>query len=237
MDSYPESYRPKDIFREHLVFALKYQALHLEFLARLFALPQIRVELEDWIVEEPTGRYARHACFLYEWLISTPVDLRAQVSGNHVDFLDPAEHVTGEPVNCQRWRVRDNLPGSSDFCPLVRRTEAVAAIEALDIAALLTQLEEECGIELVQRSAVWLTIRESRASYLIEHEHEADDRVRRFAAVIEQECVRETQPLSAERLLRFQRGILGVSSTSRRNIFAKLSSWRIKSQYFSWSLV
>jgi hypothetical protein len=212
MDSYPEPYRPKDIFRDHLVFALKYQALHLEFLARLFALPQIRVDLEDWIVEEPTGRYARRACFLYEWLISTPLDLRAKVSGNYVDFLDPAEYVAGEPVNCPRWRVRDNLPGSPDFCPLVRRTEAVAAIEALDIAALLTQLEAECGAELIQRSAVWLTIRESRASYLIEHEHEADDRVRRFAAVIEQECGRETQPLSAERLLRLQRGILGANA-------------------------
>ncbi len=115
----------------------------------MFALPQIRVELEDWIVEEPTGRYARRACFLYEWLISTPLDLRAKVSGNYVDFLDPAEQLTGEPVNCPRWRVRDNLPGSPDFCPLVRRTEAVAAIEALDIAALLTQLEAECGTELV----------------------------------------------------------------------------------------
>ncbi len=212
MDSYPEAYRPKDVFRDHLVFALKYQALHLEFLARLFALPQIRFELERWIVEEPTGRYARRACFLYEWLLPTPLDLRARVSGNYVDFLDAATYVTGEPINCPRWRVRDNLPGPANFCPIVRRTEAVIALERLDIAALLTQLEAECGAELVQRSAVWLTIRESRASYLIEHEHEADDRVRRFAAVIEQECGRERQPLAAERLLRLQRGILGSNA-------------------------
>ncbi len=212
IDSYPEAYRPKNVFREHLVFALKYQALHLEFLARLFALPQIRAELEDWIVDEPTGRYARRACFLYEWLLSKPLDLRAKVSGNYVDFLDAEEYVTGESINCPRWRVRDNLPGAPEFCPLVRRTEAVAAVEALDITALLKQLEVECGAELVQRSAVWLTIRESRASYIIEHEGEADDRVRRFAAVIEQECGRETQPLSAQRLLRLQRGILGSNA-------------------------
>ena len=45
---------------EHLLFALKHEGIHLEFLARLFAqLPAD--ELDRWIASEPTGQYARRA--------------------------------------------------------------------------------------------------------------------------------------------------------------------------------
>lgn len=75
-----------------------------------------------------------------------------------------------------RWRVRDNLPGKREYCPLVRRDAQIKAAEQYDIAGKLALLEADFGIDLIQRSTVWLTIKESRASFLIEHEQNQEDR-------------------------------------------------------------
>src|SRR5258708_18590296 len=145
---YPEAYRPADTVSDHLTFALKYEGVHLEFLARLYSLPEVRRELEHWIAQEPTGAYARRACFLYEWLIE-PLDAPSLTRGNYVDALDPDRFVVGKAVNNPRWRVRDNLPGNRDFCPVIRRTDAVRRAEIYDLAGRLATLEDDYGIDLI----------------------------------------------------------------------------------------
>ncbi|MDD5036138.1 MAG: Fic family protein [Methylococcaceae bacterium] len=209
LEIYPESYRPESTLAEHLTFAFKYEGIHLEFLARLFALNEVRQKLEKWISLWPTGAFARRACFFYEWLMLNRLDFPGVTQGNYVDALDPGKYVTGRPVNNRRWRVRDNLPGSRDFCPLIRRVEAVKAAEQYDVAAKLAALETDYGLDLIQRSTVWLTIKESRASFLIEHEQTLEDRIRRFAAVMESECGKHKNPFAPETLGALQRGILG----------------------------
>ncbi|MFX8696510.1 cell filamentation protein Fic, partial [Acinetobacter baumannii] len=63
--------------------------------------------------------------------------------------------------------------------------------------------------DLILRSTVWLTVKESRASFMIEREQDKEDRIRRFAAVMENECGRHDNPLTPETLSLLQRGILG----------------------------
>jgi hypothetical protein len=215
LEVYPESYRPDSTLSGHFTFAFKYEGIHLEFLARLFRLPEVKQGLEQWIAREPTGAFARRACFFYEWLMPDLLDfLPGAARGNYVDALNPDEYVTGRAPpsiksNNPRWRVRDNLPGNRDFCPLIRRVEAVKAAEQYDVAAKLAALEADYGLDLIQRSTVWLTIKESRASFLIEHEQTLEDRIRRFAAVMESECGKHKNPFAPETLGALQRGILG----------------------------
>ncbi|MBI3146199.1 MAG: Fic family protein [Pseudogulbenkiania sp.] len=209
---YPEAYRPGANLSEHLAFAFKYEGVHLEFLARLYRLPSVRAGLEQWIAREPTGAYSRRACFLYEWLMPEPLAALGVTQGNYVEALDPDEFVVGASVNNPRWRVRDNLPGSRDYCPVIRRIDAVKAAEQYDLAAKLAALETDYGIDLVMRSTVWLTAKESRASFLIECEQDKEDRIRRFAAVMESECGRHDNPFAPETLDILQRGILGDSA-------------------------
>jgi len=209
---YTETYRPGSMLSEHLAFAFKYEGVHLEFLVRLYRLPNIRNELEQWIAREPTGAYSRRACFLYEWLMPEALAAPGVTQGNYVDALNPDEFVVGASINNQRWRVRDNLPGNRDYCPVIRRVDAVKAAEHYDLAARLADLEADYGIDLVMRSAVWLTVKESRASFLIEHEQDKEDRVRRFAAVMERECGQHDNPFTLETLATLQRGILGDSA-------------------------
>lgn len=209
---YPEPYRPSPTLPDNLTFAFRHEGIHLEFLARLYAIPAVRGELDAWVQREPTGAYARRACFFYEWLMPERLNAPDTVRGNYVEALNPAEFVVGAVVNNARWRVRDNLPGNRDFCPVIRRVEAVQRAETYDFASPLADLEADYGIDLILRSAVWLTVKESRASFLIEREQDDEDRIRRFAAVMESECGRHADPFDAATLDVLQRGILGRSA-------------------------
>lgn len=210
--TYPAFARPEPTVIGHLRFGLKHELVNLEFLARLFHVIDARM-LEAWIRAEPTGAYARRAGFLFEWLTGRRLDVPDTLAGNYVDALDPDQYlVAPRPAKVQRWRVRDNLPGTRDFCPTVRRTDAVRAIERYDCAAALEALESEFGSDVVMRSAVWLTIKESRASFAIEQEEKQVDRVKRFAAVMETRCGQSADPLSLSALNDLQADILGTAT-------------------------
>ncbi|VVO71540.1 hypothetical protein PS838_01318 [Pseudomonas fluorescens] len=209
---YPEVYRPKPNMSDHLAFALRYEGVHLEFLARLYALETVKEALEEWITREPVGIFARRACFLYEWLMPDELSVAPTRTGNYVDALNPKDYLVGTAVNNPRWRVRNNLPGNRAFCPMIRRNEAVRNAERYDIASKLGELESDFGIDLIMRSTVWLTVKESRASFLIEHEQDEEDRIRRFANVMETECGTHSDPLEPDTLEGLQREILGKTA-------------------------
>lgn len=212
-EHYVAAARPDNTLAGHLTFALRHEGIHLEFLSRLFARTGPG-ELEAWIAQEPTGQYARRAGFFYEWLTRTQLDFPGVAAGNYVNALDEDEFLTaGSPVNNPRWRVRDNLPGTPDYCPMVSRTARVQEAEQYDCAQSLQQLERDFGTDLLMRSAVWLTIKESRASFAIEHEERHVDRIERFAAVMERRCGVYDSPLLEASLTELQADILGERAT------------------------
>jgi hypothetical protein len=211
-ETYPPAFMPAPSIGEHLKFALKYEVLHLEFLARLFQVAGPD-PIEAWIRFEPSGAYARRVGFLYEWLTGLRLAVDDTPSGNYVDALD-AEHylVAGKGTNVPRWRVRDNMPGTREFCPIVYRSQGVQASATYDCAKALRDLEVVFGADILLRSAVWLTIKESRASFAIEHEEKKVDRVRRFATVMETRCGIGGDPLQQSTLEVLQKEILGAAT-------------------------
>lgn len=211
-ETYPHSFQPAASIAEHLKFALKYEVLHLEFLARVFKAAGPG-PFEEWIRHEPSGTYARRIGFLYEWLTGLRLDVPDTPSGNYVDALDPGAYlVAGKSTNVPRWRVRDNMPGTRDFCPVVYRSPAVSAIADYDCANALRDLEVVFGADVLLRSAMWLTIKESRASFAIEHEEKKVDCVRRFAAVMETRCGSGGDPFEPSTLESLQKEILGPAT-------------------------
>ena len=211
-NSYLESARPKPTLSDHLAFALKREGVHLEFLARLFqVVPQ--TQIEEWINREPTGQYARRTGFLYEWLTGRNLDFPGVPVGNYVDAIVETDYVTRtEPINVPRWRVRNNLPGSREYCPTVRRTEPLRKLEDFALAPKLHELESEFGTDILLRSAVWLTVRESRASFQIEREESETDRIKRFASVLERRLGEGADPLDSDFLSVIQGEILGTKA-------------------------
>lgn len=212
--SFPPSYRIEPTLDAHLTFAFKREALHLEFLARLFQAIDA-ADLVNWITAEPTSQYARKACFFYEWLTGRSLDHPGLNRGNYVDAINGDQYLTcTQPTRNTRWRVLDNLPGTPDFCPMVRLTPTLNALIDYDPGAALDQLGVEYGEDTLIRSAVWLTIKESKSSFAIEHEQQQVDRIQRFAAVMELRCGNGKPPLAPQQLTDLQSAILGPKALS-----------------------
>jgi hypothetical protein len=204
-----ESLRPESSLPGHLAFALKHEGVHLETLSRLFAVAPAQ-QIEAWVRSAPTGQYTRRAGFLYERLTGRPLDVPDTTSGSYIPAVDPKRQLTATiRVNNTRWRVRDNLLGGSGFSPQVFLTPDTMRALAFNVREHIDKLEEQFSAELLLRSAVWLTIKESRASFAIEHEEDRRDRVQRFAAVMEQRTGRSADPLERTELEALQREILG----------------------------
>ena len=70
----------------------------------------------------------------------------------------------------------------------------------------------EFGADLLRRSAVWLPVKESRASFASEHEEQQRDRIQRFAAVMEERCGAGTDPLEIQALTDLQQAMLGLAT-------------------------
>lgn len=212
LEYYTEAMRPQGSLGAHLTFALKHEGVALEFLARLFGVIPGEA-LAQWIRSEPTGQYARRAGFFYEWLTGNTLNVEG-IGGNYREALDPEVYVTAtaEARRNRRWRITDNLPGTPNFCPLVRRTALLQEASQYAIAERLAAMEVEFGPDIISRSAVWLTIKESRASFVIEHEGQHQDRIRRFASAMEQYCGRLESPLDEGALSEFQSAILGTTT-------------------------
>ncbi|MBN2979140.1 Fic family protein [Pseudomonas lactucae] len=206
---YPASYQPADDFAGHFEFGLKYEDLHLEFFARLFSVIGPK-PVEAWCRQAPFGQYARRTGFLYEWLTGKHLDVPDVTNGGYVDAVSAQHYLTRvEPLRVRRWRINDNLPGVPAFCPLVRRTESVQEALQFDLGLALRELNQTFGTDILMRTASWLTLKESRSSFLIEREADKADRIQRFAHVIAQHCGHIEDPLSNDSLHTLQAGILG----------------------------
>ncbi len=210
-ETFVAAMRPAPTWRGHLTFHLKHEVPHLELLARLFEQLDDG-DVADWITAEPTGQYARRAGFLYEFLKGRQLDIRVAVGGAYVDAIDSRQVVAASPgreVPDRRWRVRNNLPGTRAYCPLIRKTPEVLRAMGLDVPALLQDLAIEFGEEMLLRSAVWMTLRESKSSFTIEGEGDQTDRIQRFAEVLARRAGRGNCPLEETALASLQAEILG----------------------------
>ncbi len=198
-------YRPQDTIAAHIEFALRHQGVDLAVLNLLFQnLPP--AEIEDWVRSEPTGQYARRTWFLYEWLLGRRLELPDAGRAPYAAVLDPEQHyaIAGETVT--RQRVRNNLPGTLGFCPLVRRTATLDALLGDDLALNARTVVRRTAPDLMARAAAFLLLQDSKASYVIEGERPPQDRIQRWGQAIGEAG---QTPLTQELLLRLQRVVIG----------------------------
>ncbi len=217
-ETYVESMRPESNLRGHLTFHLKHEIPHLELLSRLFqkADPQT---LAAWINAEPSGQYARRTGFLYEFLTGLELPISTDIGGAYIDAIDDQRMVAaskGWAIPNRRWRVRDNMPGSPAFCPVIRKTAGSLKAMAVDVTALIHELADEFGEALLMRSAVWMTLRESKSSFAIEGEADQSDRIQRFASVLSSRIGQGALPLDQTSLAELQTAILGQRTTLQK---------------------
>jgi hypothetical protein len=151
---------PEPTLEGHLTFALKYEGLDLAVLKRLFVAlePPAIVTL---VRAKPTGSYARRVWFVYEWLTGRTLDLPPVDKGSYVLALDPEQQWGIEGENSPRHRVRNNLPGTPEFCPLVFRTDALDQFASLNLAERARAIAAQVPRDLLARTAAFLLLKDS----------------------------------------------------------------------------
>lgn len=208
---YTRAYEPAPTMVGHLTFALKYEGVNLDFLARVFQHegPDF---LRNWLSQEPTSAYARRAGFFFEWLTGRKIEGIEDAGGNYVDAIDQDRYLTCTVAEKnRRWRVNDNLPGTPAFCPMIERGKYLR--DAASLHAEIQALSDDFGEETLLRAVNWLTVKESRASFTIESEGKEEDRIHRFARAMVTHCGQIDEPLSDASLAVLQNAIMGTVTT------------------------
>lgn len=196
---------PSPDLEGHLTFAFKYEGLDLAVLNRLFRAAGAAA-IVDLVRAKRTGTYARRIWFLYEWLTGTRLDLPDLTMGTYVPVVDPEQQYAVEGSLSPRHRVRDNLPGTPQFCPLVFRTRALEEFGALDLVRRAQTVVDEVPRDLLSRTAAFLLLKNSRSSYAIEGERPPQDRIQRWGCAIGGAGKR---PIDLEEFLRLQSIVIG----------------------------
>lgn len=182
--TYPLSYWPGARDGDHLEFALKYDGLNLASLSIIFEVIDT-VSLRNWIASKPTGKYARKIWFLFEYLTGDKLPLPDLTQGNYIDLLEKKLYFTVRwHPPAQRQRINNNLPGTPEFCPTVRRTEKLMEMERIDIAQRCREIVTAYPPELLKRALSYLYGKETRASFEIEHIKPDSSRTERFIALL-----------------------------------------------------
>lgn len=202
---YTPRHEPADTLYGHLVFALKYEALNLLLFKKLFQHIE-RVTIEGWIKSEPLSQYTRRIWFLYEWLIQSKLDISDLKEGNYVPLLDEKiQYALNPGVNSPRHRIRNNLPGTVNFCPLIRKTEKLDSYITEDLPKKTNKSIKGIHKDILLRTSAFLLLKDSKASFTIEGETPTQNRAIRWGKAIGQAGSFE---LSIKELLRLQQIVI-----------------------------
>jgi len=201
---YTPRHRPDDTLLGHLTFALKYEGLDLGILSALFrsVAPE---EITEIVQNEPTGSYSRRIWFLYEWLTDVELPLEDATRGNFVELVSEKLQYPGPARDSRRHRVRNNLPGTKAFCPLIRRTARLDEFIGQNLSAVAAEHTGKTHGDLLSRAAAFLLLKDSKASYSIEGESPPHNRLERWGRMIGQAGQRK---LSIEELELLQEAVI-----------------------------
>lgn len=207
-------YQPDDALEGHLQFALRYEGVNLQVLALLFDparghAAEAQEALAGWLQASPGSRYARRACFLYEWLTQSQLPIEDPVSerDSYIPVLDTQQQFARDPgERCPRFRVIDNLPGTPAFCPLVRKSDYLQQMVAKNLRGLTGETLAGYDEALLRRAASWLYLKETQSSFELEREKPSATKAQRFADLLSETDT--GKPLTEERLLELQHAVL-----------------------------
>jgi len=204
---YTPRHMPDATLEGHLVFALKYEGLDLAVLKRFFEAVSPEI-IENIVKAKPTSSYARRLWFLYEWLLNRKLSLLDAKTGTYAEVVDTTQQWAISGVTSTRHRVRNNLPGTRDFCPLVFRTPIIEQSMKANLSERARQTVSKLSADILARTAAFLLLKDSKSSYAIEGEAPPQNRIQRWGRAIGEAGRR---PLDLDELLRLQRIVIGDS--------------------------
>lgn len=123
--------------------------------------------------------------------------------GNYIDLVDSKIQyaVTNGTEVMKRHRIRNNLPGTRAYCPMIRKTERLEQFVALELSGRIRHIISAIHPDVMTRTAAYLLLKDSKASYAIEGERPPQNRAQRWGRAIGQAG---QSPITAGELHRLQ---------------------------------
>ena len=198
-------HQPKETLYDHLVFALKYEGINLLFFKKLFEQLE-PATIEQWINNEPLSQYSRKIWFLYEWLMQKSLAVPDLKGGNYIPLVDEKlQYASPVSINSSRQRIKNNLPGTANFCPLIHKTIKLENYIAENLSQKTDAVISSIHKDILLRTSSFLLLKDSKASFNIEGENPTQNRAARWGKAIGQAG---SKSLSKEELLRLQQIVI-----------------------------
>ena len=212
----PTSYLPEDTkeldeieaLYKHLVFALKYEGINL-LLFSCLTKHYSESQLTKLVNFEPTGQYSRRIWFITEWLLGKELQGKEALSKkSYIPVVDQNQQYTIEGVKSPRQLVINNLPGTPEFCPLIKRTQKLEKYINDNLSNSKNEYLTGVRKEIIQRASAFLLLKDSKASFSIEGESPKSKRAARWGQAIGQAG---TKVLNQDELKRLQQVVIESS--------------------------
>ncbi len=208
-------YAPELSLGAQLTFAFRYEGINLQILTRLFACLEPD-DVSAIVRATPTGASARRLWFLYEWLTGIALDIDDPGKVRFIPIVDPEQqYALADGDASPRHKIINNLPGTPLFCPLVRRTPALADYAGMNLSAQAAQAMGRVRPDIMARAAAFLLLNDSKSSFAIEGERPTGPRAARWGQAIAQAG---THALTVDELNRLQRVVIGDARFVRLGI-------------------
>lgn len=198
-------HEPEDSLYKQLIFALKYEGVNLLFFKKLFET-LTEQDITALVQIEPQGQYSRKIWFIYEWLSGKTLPIPDLDKGNFVTLIDEdIQFGLSTSTNSSRHRIKNNLPGTVDFCPLIFKTEKLTNYINENLSNKKNSYLKAIHKDVLQRASAFLLLKDSKASFTIEGETPTNTRAVRWGKAIGQAG---SKPLDKEELLRLQQIVI-----------------------------
>ncbi len=235
IETYPPTYGVVDSALAHMEFGLKYDDLNLDLLSAVFK----KIPLDEviaYIRLKPKGSFQRRIGYLFEFLTGTQLPIEDTGKTNYVNLIDAERYATGTIEKISRWWINDNLPGTREFSPVIRKTKQLNQVLAPDFKQMVRDLTKTFPPEIFFRAVNFLYKRETRSSYQIESEEPTPDRMERFISILEKAGEETIQALlNEENLRRLQNTIVdprfAVPGYRKNQNFISSTNYNFKEVY------
>jgi len=181
---FPKKYAIEDKALNHLEFALKYDGVNLTLLTLIFEHID-KKELIEFIKSKPTGKYVRRIWYFYEFLTNEVLPIDDLKYGNYINLLENEKYYTiKKSTSIKRQRIRDNLLGNRDFCPIVRKTDTLKKFELLNLSQKSKEILTKYPIQILNRALSYLYTKETKSSFEIEKVKPSSSRIEKFISLL-----------------------------------------------------
>jgi hypothetical protein len=138
--------------------------------------------------------------------MGTQLKIPDLTTGNYIDLVDEKlQYAYNKPETSSRHRIKNNLPGVKNFCPMVRKTTELERYIKLDLSQHIKKIIGKIHPDVMARTAAFLLLQDSKASYAIEGERPPQNRLQRWGRAIGQAGLK---PITKEELIRLQQIVI-----------------------------